>query len=86
MVDVGVLAWTQARMVLHIAAAYGLDPTHPDIAPNFSNSLSRNFTEDLPVIDGPCTESSWAWKSESTIEMSMCWPRPTSTAMWVPRR
>lgn len=25
--DVGVLAWTQARMVLHIAAAYGLDPT-----------------------------------------------------------
>jgi hypothetical protein len=24
--DVGVLAWTQARMVLHIAAAYGLDP------------------------------------------------------------
>ncbi|GAB1641832.1 hypothetical protein KRMM14A1259_22550 [Krasilnikovia sp. MM14-A1259] len=28
-VDVGVLAWTQARMVLHLAAAYGLDPTHP---------------------------------------------------------
>jgi hypothetical protein len=26
-VDVGVLAWTQARMVLHIAAASGLDPT-----------------------------------------------------------
>ena len=26
-VDVGVLAWTQARMVLHIAAAYGQDPT-----------------------------------------------------------
>jgi hypothetical protein len=26
-IDVGVLAWTQARMVLHIAAAYGLDPT-----------------------------------------------------------
>ncbi|OJF11267.1 hypothetical protein BG844_27410 [Couchioplanes caeruleus subsp. caeruleus] len=25
-VDVGVLAWTQARMVLHIAAAYGVDP------------------------------------------------------------
>jgi EcsC protein family len=31
-VDVGVLAWTQARMVLHMAAAYGLDPTHPDRA------------------------------------------------------
>jgi hypothetical protein len=31
-VDVGVLAWTQARMVLHIAAAYGLDPTAQDRA------------------------------------------------------
>nr|WP_203912330.1 EcsC family protein [Rhizocola hellebori] len=31
-VDFGVLAWTQARMVLHIAAAYGLDPAHPDRA------------------------------------------------------
>ena len=31
-VDVGVLAWTQARMVLHIAAAYGTDPADPDRA------------------------------------------------------
>lgn len=31
-VDVGVLAWNQARMVLHIAAALGYDPTHPDRA------------------------------------------------------
>nr|WP_243705037.1 EcsC family protein [Micromonospora sp. KC723] len=31
-IDVGVLAWTQARMVLHIAAAYGADPVHPDRA------------------------------------------------------
>lgn len=30
--DVGVLAWTQARMVLYIAASYGHDPTHPDRA------------------------------------------------------
>lgn len=30
--DVGVLAWTQARMVLHIAAAYGVDPTAPERA------------------------------------------------------
>ncbi|WP_246238824.1 S8 family peptidase [Acrocarpospora corrugata] len=40
----------------------GVDGTHPDIAPNFSNSLSRNFTTDIPVdangdvIDGPCEE------------------------------
>jgi hypothetical protein len=31
-VDVGVLAWTQSRMVLHVAAAYGLDPTASDRA------------------------------------------------------
>lgn len=31
-VDVGVLAWTQARMVLHLAAAYGHDPAHEDRA------------------------------------------------------
>ncbi|WP_436837923.1 EcsC family protein [Micromonospora rifamycinica] len=31
-IDVGVLAWTQARLVLHVAAAYGADPEHPDRA------------------------------------------------------
>jgi hypothetical protein len=31
-IDVGVLAWTQARLVLHVAAAYGADPVHPDRA------------------------------------------------------
>ncbi|MFB9236846.1 EcsC family protein [Plantactinospora siamensis] len=31
-IDVGVLAWTQARMVLHIAAAYGVDPTQSERA------------------------------------------------------
>ncbi|MET8258922.1 EcsC family protein [Micromonospora sp. NPDC005553] len=31
-IDVGVLAWTQARMALHIAAAYGVDPLHSDRA------------------------------------------------------
>ncbi|WP_229715718.1 EcsC family protein [Mangrovihabitans endophyticus] len=30
--DVGVLAWTQSRMVLHIAAAYGRDPSAPERA------------------------------------------------------
>jgi subtilisin family serine protease len=32
----------------------GIDGSHPDIAPNFSNALSRNFTTDMPDIDGPC--------------------------------
>jgi hypothetical protein len=31
-VDVGVLAWTQSRMVLHMAAAYGTDPAGADRA------------------------------------------------------
>ncbi|NUT33844.1 MAG: EcsC family protein [Hamadaea sp.] len=30
--DLGVLAWTQCRLVLHVAAAYGVDATHPDRA------------------------------------------------------
>ncbi|MGH9274110.1 MAG: S8 family peptidase, partial [Acidimicrobiales bacterium] len=32
----------------------GVDGSHPDIAPNFSNALSRNFTTDIPSLDGPC--------------------------------
>jgi subtilisin family serine protease len=34
----------------------GVDGTHPDIAPNFSNALSRNFTTDIPLVDGPCDD------------------------------
>lgn len=32
----------------------GIDASHPDIAPNFDAALSRNFTVDDPLIDGPC--------------------------------
>jgi lantibiotic leader peptide-processing serine protease len=32
----------------------GVDGTHPDIAPNFDAALSRNFTVDIPLVDGPC--------------------------------
>ena len=32
----------------------GVDASHPDIAPNFSTSLSRNFTMDIPAVDRPC--------------------------------
>jgi subtilisin family serine protease len=40
----------------------GIDASHPDIAPNFDQKLSRNFTVDIPVdangaeIDGPCAD------------------------------
>lgn len=32
----------------------GVDGSHPDLAPNFDSELSRNFTTDMPEIDGPC--------------------------------
>jgi subtilisin family serine protease len=32
----------------------GVDGTHPDIKPNFNAALSRNFTTDIPLVDGPC--------------------------------
>jgi subtilisin family serine protease len=34
----------------------GVDATHPDIAPNFDAGLSRNFTTDIPLVDGPCED------------------------------
>ena len=34
----------------------GIDGTHPDIAPNFDAALSRNFTTDIPLVDGPCED------------------------------
>ena len=34
----------------------GIDGTHPDIAPNFDAALSRNFTVDIPLVDGPCAD------------------------------
>ena len=36
----------------------GIDGTHPDIAPNFNSELSRNFTTDIPLVDGPCEYAS----------------------------
>jgi len=36
----------------------GVDGTHPDIRPNFNGALSRNFTTDIPEVDGPCEHPS----------------------------
>ncbi|MCI4063063.1 S8 family serine peptidase [Micromonospora sp. R77] len=36
----------------------GVDASNPDLAPNFSWSLSRNFAPDLTDIDGPCEVAS----------------------------
>jgi subtilisin family serine protease len=32
----------------------GIDGRHPDLAPNFDRKRSRNFTTDIPALDGPC--------------------------------
>lgn len=36
----------------------GVDGSHPDIAPNFSEKLSRNFVTDMTDIDGECEVAS----------------------------
>ena len=42
------------RRVLVGVLDTGIDGSHPDIAPNFDAALSRNFTVDVPLVDGPC--------------------------------
>jgi subtilisin family serine protease len=34
----------------------GIDAAHPDIAPNFNAALSRNFTTDIELVDGKCSQ------------------------------
>jgi subtilisin family serine protease len=36
----------------------GIDGRHPDLAPNFDAERSRNFTTDIPDVDGPCEVAS----------------------------
>jgi hypothetical protein len=45
-----------SRKVLVGIIDTGIDGNHPDIAPNFDRQLSRNFTTDIPLIDGPCAD------------------------------
>ena len=44
----------------------GVDGSHPDIAPNFNRSLSRNFTTDIPLVDGPCEDEADASCSDAS--------------------
>jgi subtilisin family serine protease len=34
----------------------GIDASHPDLNANVDVALSRNFTHDIPSIDGPCSQ------------------------------
>ena len=58
--------------------------SHPDLAPNFNAQLSRNFTTDIPLIDGACATSLTspaATRPTSTRAATA----PTSPARWPPR-
>ncbi|TNM39767.1 peptidase S8 [Nocardioides albidus] len=50
----GAHAHTTGEGVLVGVMDTGIDASHPDLAPNFDAELSRNFTTDIPEIDGPC--------------------------------
>ncbi len=43
-----------SRQVLVGVIDTGVDGNHPDIKPNFDFARSRNFTTDIPLIDGAC--------------------------------
>jgi lantibiotic leader peptide-processing serine protease len=47
-----------SRQVLVGIIDSGIDGNHPDLKDNFNRKLSRNFTTDLPSIDGPCEHPS----------------------------
>ncbi|HWO64180.1 MAG TPA: S8 family serine peptidase [Umezawaea sp.] len=36
----------------------GIDGSHPDLATRLNRGLSRNFTRDVPAVDGPCEVAS----------------------------
>jgi subtilisin family serine protease len=42
------------RRVLVGVIDTGVDGNHPDLVDNFDAELSRNFTTDIPLVDGPC--------------------------------
>ena len=59
---------------------------HPDLAPNFDAARSRNFTTDIPAIDGPCEVRQGArtrptWTTAGTARTSPAsWPPRTTTS------
>ena len=61
----------------------GIDASHPDLAPNFNASLSRNFTTDIPLIDGDCAlePTSPATTRPTSTRTATA---PTSPARWRP--
>ena len=46
-----------ARVLVGILDS-GIDASHPDLAGQVETALSRNFTTDIPAIDGPCEDPS----------------------------
>lgn len=75
-VDVGVLAWTQARMVLHLAAVYGHDPEHPDRATDLLvlqrvHKIAQTARLALGVAAGRERAGALLGRSETPIRQAM---------------
>jgi lantibiotic leader peptide-processing serine protease len=56
----------------------GIDGNHPDLRANFNRRLSRNFTTDIPLIDGPSSTRPASTRSTTTATAptSPAWSRP----------
>lgn len=46
----------------------GVDYSHRDLRANFNQGLSRNFTRDMPSVDGPCREEKDRSCEDSPLE------------------
>ncbi|MEV4197442.1 hypothetical protein [Micromonospora globbae] len=75
--ELAAVLWTQANLVLHLAAAYGRDPAHPDRAAELlvltqvhpDGSSARTALEAARALDGP-GEAPWPRAAEAAWRLA----------------
>ncbi|MEV5691530.1 hypothetical protein [Micromonospora globbae] len=75
--ELAAVLWTQANLVLHLAAAYGRDPAHPDRAAELlvltqvhpDGSSARTALEAARALDGP-REAPWPRAAEAAWRLA----------------
>ncbi|WP_328851195.1 hypothetical protein OG994_25465 [Micromonospora globbae] len=75
--ELAAVLWTQANLVLHLAAAYGRDPAHPDRAAELlvltqvhpDGSSARTALEAARALDGP-EEAPWPRAAEAAWRLA----------------